>query len=36
MTVADAEDNRQQVVLRPELFAKLAALSSAFTNPLER
>ena len=31
----DAEDNRQQVVLRPEFFAKLAASSMAFVNPLE-
>lgn len=33
--VADAEDNRQQMVLRPEFFAKLAASSAAFVNPLE-
>jgi len=33
--VTDAEDNRQQMVLRPEFFAKLAASSMAFVNPLE-
>ena len=33
--VTDAEDNRQQVVLHPEFFAKLAATSRSFVNPLE-
>jgi len=32
--VTDAEDNRQQVFLKPELFAKLAA-THEFANPLE-
>src|SRR5690606_1432118 len=33
--VSDAEDNKQQVVLKPELFAKLAAAHTVLANPLE-
>ena len=33
LKVPDAQDNRQQIVLMPEWFARLAA--SSFVNPLE-
>jgi RNase H-like domain found in reverse transcriptase len=33
--VTDAEDNRQQIVVKPKLFAKLTTTNHEFTNPLK-